>query len=560
MNPLQPAYGGNNDAFVTEINSSGSALVYSTYLGGSGDDQGQGIAVDSSGDAYVTGQTFSTDFPTMNPLQPAYGGNTDAFVTKFNSAGSALVYSAYLGGSGQDIGYGIAVDSSGNAYLTGGTSSTNFPTMSPLQPYGGNNDAFVTEINSSGSALVYSTYLGGSGTDVGLGIAVDSSGNAYVTGYTASTNFPTMNPLQPAYDGNNDAFVTEINSSGSALVYSTYLGGSGQDLGQGIAVDSSGSAYVTGQTGSTDFPTMNPLQPMNGGGYDSFVTKIAHTPPIVTLVPPILNFGNQTVGITSTPQVSTLTNTGDLTLTITSIGITGSNSSDFAEKDNCPKSVQPNGSCIITVTFTPSATGARNAAVSITDNAPNSPQMLPLSGVGVLPAVTFSPTSLTFPNQVIFTTSPAQPVKLVNTGAGILFITKISALGPFRETNDCPGNLKHGEHCTISVKFHPTMKGVLNGSLQLTDNAPGSPQKVPLTGTGTYVQLRPTRLNFGVQPVGTKSLPKRVALTNQGHETLNITSITITDADAGDFAETNNCAIKWHRGQAALSRSRSNRW
>lgn len=193
------------------------------------------------------------------------------------------------------------------------------------------------------------------------------------------------------------------------------------------------------------------------------------------------------------------------------------------------------------MTFTPTATGTRDAAVSVTDNAPGSPQSIPLSGVGVLPAVTFFPTSLTFPTQLVFTASKAQPVKLTNTGVGILLIAKISVTGPFHQTNDCPGHLKPGDLCTISVKFHPTTKGVLNGALQLTDNGPGSLKKVPLTGTSTYVQLRPTKLNFGVQPVGTRSLFKRVALTNQGHETLHITRITITSADAGDFAETNNC-------------------
>ena len=174
-------------------------LVYSTYLGGSGTDFGTGIAVDSSGNAYVTGFTTSTNFPTMNPLQATYGGGYDAFVAEINPTGSALVYSTYLGGSGDDFGRGIAVDSSGNAYVIGNTLSTDFPTMNPLQPANaGDGDAFVAQLNPTGSALVYSTYLGGSGYDSGLGIAADSSGNALVTGYTLSINFPTMNPLQPA--------------------------------------------------------------------------------------------------------------------------------------------------------------------------------------------------------------------------------------------------------------------------------------------------------------------------------------------------------------------------
>jgi len=232
-------------------------LIYSTFLGGSQVDAGYGIAVDSGGNAYITGETHSTNFPTMNPLQPAYGGSGDAFVTKINPAGSALVYSTYLGGSGQEIGYGIAVDSVGNAYVTGYTTSSDFPAMNPLQPAnGGSGDAFVAKINPAGSALVYSTYLGGSQVEQGHGIAVDSAGNAYVTGYTSSTDFPTMNPLQPSYGGDYyDAFVAKINPVGSAFVYSTYLGGSQQDNGSGIAVDSAGNAYVTGGTNSTNFPT-----------------------------------------------------------------------------------------------------------------------------------------------------------------------------------------------------------------------------------------------------------------------------------------------------------------
>jgi Beta-propeller repeat/Abnormal spindle-like microcephaly-assoc'd, ASPM-SPD-2-Hydin len=261
--------------------------------------------------------------------------------------------------------------------------------------------------------LVYSTYLGGSGADLGYGIAVDSSGNAYVTGTTSSTNFPTMNPLQPANGGGQDVFVSELNPTGSALVYSTYLGGSGGDLGYGIAVDSSGNAYVTGTTSSTNFPTMNPLQPAkNGRGQDAFVTKIAQPSPTLMLVPPNLDFGNQMVGTTSSPQITTLTNKGELTLTITSIQITGTNSGDFDQTNNCPGSVPPNNGCQISVTFTPTATGTRNAAVSITDNAPDSPQSVPLTGVGVLPAVTFSPTSLNFGNQGVGTTSSPQVTTL----------------------------------------------------------------------------------------------------------------------------------------------------
>ncbi len=277
------------NAFVTKINPSGSALVYSTYLGGSNNEEGFGIAVDSEGDAYVTGFTTSTNFPvTPGAFQTTYGGGVwNAFVTKINPTGSALVYSTYLGSDQESYtqGIGIAVDSSGNAYVTGPTTSTNFPvTPGAFQTTCGGScwgNAFVTKFNPTGSALVYSTYLGGSGRpgDNGFGIAVDSAGNAYVTGDTSSTDFPTMNPLQPVYGGGDyDAFVSEINPTGSALVYSTFLGGSGIDESFGIAIDSTDNAYVTGFTGSTNFPvTPGAFQTANAGGYDAFVTKFNPT-------------------------------------------------------------------------------------------------------------------------------------------------------------------------------------------------------------------------------------------------------------------------------------------
>ncbi len=228
--------GGGGDDFgqVIAVDSAGNAyqtLLYSTYLGGSNNDFGLGIAADSAGNAYVTGQTLSTDFPTSNPLQPTNHGGADAFVAALDPTGATLLYSTYLGGSSEDAGDGIAVDSVGNAYVTGYTYSTNFPTTSnPLQPTNhGFADAFVAALDPTGATLVYSTYLGGIFNDVGRGIAVDSAGNAYVTGFTASTDFPTSNPLQPTNHGGLDAFVAALDPSGQTLLYSTYLGGSGGD-------------------------------------------------------------------------------------------------------------------------------------------------------------------------------------------------------------------------------------------------------------------------------------------------------------------------------------------
>jgi Beta-propeller repeat len=273
-NPHQPIYGGGCcDAFVTKFNADGSALVYSTYLGGRDFDSGRGIAVDSVGNAYVTGQTTSTDFPTANALQPTRNGGSDAFVAKINASGSALVYSTYLGGSDGEGGSGIAVDSAGHAYVTGDTLSSDFPTKNAIQPtYAGNQDVFVAKINAAGSALVFSTYLGGNSYEQGIGIAVDSADNTYLTGITESTDFPTANAIQPTYGGDfGDAFVTEINAAGSALVYSTYLGGNDDDAGVGVAVDSAGNTYVTGFTRSLDFPVVNAFQSEINGIQDACI-------------------------------------------------------------------------------------------------------------------------------------------------------------------------------------------------------------------------------------------------------------------------------------------------
>jgi hypothetical protein len=272
--------GGGGDVFVTKLNATGTALVYSTYIGGNSLDEGRGIAVDGSGNAYVTGATLSTDYDvTPGAFQTTNGGGEDVFVTKLNATGTDLVYSTYIGGSWYDMGTAIAVDGSGQAYVTGRTWSTDYDvTPGAFQTTnGGGYDVFVTKLNATGTALVYSTYIGGSGDDYGSAIAVDGSGNAYVTGFTGSTNYPvTPGAFQTTNGGGGgDVFVTKLNATGTALVYSTYIGGSGSEAGRGIAVDGSGNAYVTGFTGSTDYDvTPGAFQTTNGGGWDVFVTKL----------------------------------------------------------------------------------------------------------------------------------------------------------------------------------------------------------------------------------------------------------------------------------------------
>ena len=299
---------GGADGFLSKVNSAGTAFVYSTLLGGRDDDSPNDIAIDINGNAYVAGSTESSDFPVtgagyQRTHRACYNADYCAktgFVTKVNPSGTALAYSTYLGGSGIDqeaVVEGIAVDTAGNAHVTGSTTAGNFPTTAGvIQPRSGEplcyytlcTDAFVTKLNASGSALVYSTYLYGNAQDDATGIAVDSAGNAYVTGSTVSDYFPIVNAFQPKSNSFRDAFVVKLNSTATRLLYSSYLGGrsatsdSGPSIASAIAVDALGKVYVTGGTGATDFPiTAGAAQPHAGacfdtiyGCSDAFVTKI----------------------------------------------------------------------------------------------------------------------------------------------------------------------------------------------------------------------------------------------------------------------------------------------
>jgi beta-propeller repeat-containing protein len=254
------------EAFVAKLDPQGS-LVFATYLGGSGEDAGNAIAIDRGENIYVAGSTHSPDFPVVHPAQPTMGGDQDAFVVKIAADGSHVIYATYLGGSGRDEARGIALDGAGNAYLTGKTESLDFPTRNALQSRcvmadrdSCAGEAFVSKLSADGTAVLYSTYLGGSGGDSGAAIAADAEGNVYLTGVTSSLDFPLARPSQPALAGTSNAFVTEISSEGSELPFSTYLGGSGSDQARAIAIDASGKLVVSGWTASEDFPMMDALQ------------------------------------------------------------------------------------------------------------------------------------------------------------------------------------------------------------------------------------------------------------------------------------------------------------
>jgi hypothetical protein len=521
-NPLQGKYADQTDAFVFKLTASGDALVYSTYLGGSNGDSAAAIAVDSSGDVYVTGATSSPDFPTLDPIQANFRGNNDVFVAKLNAAGNALVYSTFLGGSsdishsGYDAGYGIAVDSSSSAYVTGVTTSTNFPTVNPIQAThaGGSSDAFISKLNAAGSGLVYSTFLGGARDDYSHQIAVDSSGNAYITGSTDSPDFPTMNAFQTAYGGgNNDAFVSELNFEGSALVYSTYLGGTDNDAGTGITVDSSGNAFVTGLTYSTGFPIHNPLQGSNAGAQDAFVAKLNAAGDALEYSTYLGGrFNEYGAGIAVDPSGSAY--------------ITGyTNSTDFpthnplqgsktGAQDAFIAALDPQGSLVLS-TYLGGTGGDSGSSIAVdgsgyvyltgstssTDFPTLNPLQPALAGINPdafvakfslapVPGLKLSPSHLDFDGQLVGTTSAAQTMTITNIGELPLTVTSIEADGDFdvaAASAPCStgGELGAGLSCGMSVTFAPTETGTRSGAVTIVSNAPASPYHAALSGTGT---------------------------------------------------------------------------
>ena len=275
LNAGQPANGGRNDLFVVKLAPGGSSIVYSTYIGGSDDEQGWGVAADCEGNAYVSGDSLSSDFPVLNAFQPVRAGSVDAVVTKLDAAGT-LVYSTYLGGNAIDGRAKVSAGCDGSIYVSGQTQSGDFPVVNALQPvHRGGFDAFAAKLTVDGSALVYSTYLGGSFNDALLAFAVDIAGRAHLAGTTASSNFPTAAAVQPSNAGFDDAFVSALSADGSALVFSTYLGGSSGDGVWGMDVDETGSVFLAGRTRSPDFPTVNAAQPVFGDGFfDGLVAKL----------------------------------------------------------------------------------------------------------------------------------------------------------------------------------------------------------------------------------------------------------------------------------------------
>jgi hypothetical protein len=516
LNPLQLGNDGASDVFVTEVNPTGTALLYSTYLGGSNADYATAIALvnpsnpDGPVSLYISGYTYSANFPTQNAYQSTLAGGSDAFVTELIPGNAALVFSTFLGGSSNDRVFAMALDASGNIYLTGDTQSGNFPaTTNAFQSanHGGPGDAFVTKLAPGAATLVYSTLLGGAGTDQASAMALDSAGDVYVAGFTQSIDFPLLDPLQKilGISGANscgpagatvlcaDAFVAKLGPSGSPI-YSTLLGGSGTDSGQAIGLDSSGAVYVAGSTASSNFPTTPGAFQWAYTGTSStgtaFIAKIGpQDAASLGLSPQQINFGNQPLNTSSDATTVTLTNEGTAPLSISSITATG----DFALSNNgCGTSVSAGGgTCTFQITFTPSQLDQEVSEVSISDSSSGSPHHITVTGNGVFPgrSLTLSPTSLSFSAQVVDSTSPPQSVVLVNNGDAAVTLSNIAATGDFAQTNTCgnlsttPTVLNVGQGCTISITFTPTASGNRGGGLAITSDAQNT-SGVTLSGIG----------------------------------------------------------------------------
>jgi hypothetical protein len=502
--------------------SGNASLIYATYLGGNAanstflsfGDQISGVAVDTANIVYATGVTSSTNFPTFNGLPGTpIAANTmgAAFVSRIDTTKTTqapLTYSTYLEGSNFDAGLGIALGPNNIAYVTGVTDSTDFPTTAGAFQTTGNVNgvAFISLVDTTLSgmpSLKYSTFFGGSNGNNGLGIQADSAGVAYVAGTTASGDFPITPTVLPATRSNPNgvAFVVKLNPAGggtSDRIYASYFGGSGDgtnaDQGFAIAIDKNHNAYITGSTASADLPTTKgSLQTALNGPSDAYVAKLPLLLPVV-VAPASLDFGTQLIGLTTNPQSVTITNNNATALTINSITVVAikppSAATDFAISNNsCPASLAAGASCIVMVTFKPSVAGAESASLVFNDVDPSSPQSVTLTGTGTATgsAVLLTPTSLTFAGQLVTTSSTTNPtVTVKNIGTVTLNIASITISGDFSQKNTCAATLTAGSSCVITVTFTPTTTGTRTGAITITDDAiSGSPQTVPLTGTGT---------------------------------------------------------------------------
>ncbi|MBZ5502781.1 MAG: choice-of-anchor D domain-containing protein, partial [Acidobacteriia bacterium] len=592
--------GSGSDGFLAVFQppaSPGGApvLKYCSYLGtnSSGPAGIGGLAVDTSGNAYIAG--FSTNsvngFPSKNALQTSYaGGDSDAFLMKISPGGRGttdLVYATLLGGSGMDEALAVAVDSAAppNAYLTGTTNSANFPVhgatagyQTSLRSTAGTNAflAVVAQNSATGAtSIAYATYLGGLQTDAGQGVAVADPTAVYLTGATTSWDFPWRDNLQP-FNGAGDAFVAKLNptlAGAASMIWATPLGGTlqggstGSAAAHAVAADSSGHVYVAGTTTSPDFPTavtthgaINGLQPNCASCQaappltDAFVAAIQEN---ATLEPSVyfnlgrVGFPSTPVGTQSNPQPVAVLNGGEAILHISSIAIAGANAADFSLSflGGCTGSAIAPGSppaCSFEVSFMPHAGGIESAVVTVTDDAPGSPQELELTGSGDAP-LAIAPTSLNFGALPQGATSPAQTVTLTNTSSDAVQNVTVVLSGPdaaqFVASGAVCASIPSAGSCSLGFRFQPASTGTFHAEVDVSyalGSPPQAQQVIPLTGLGTSpapaANVTPPAITFGSTVTGSSSAPQTITLTNLGSAPLNLTSIAITGTNPGDFA------------------------
>jgi len=539
---------GNQPGFVAKFNPSASgnaSLLYSTYLSGpTTATTPMGIAVDSSNSAYVM-VNGGTDFPvTAGALQYAGQGlgSGGIYVAKLNAGATALAYSAYLGPGQANS---LALDSSGDAYLTGYATVSDFPTTSGAYQttYPG---AFAAELNTTGTSLIYSTFLAGPSSvetpseaqpqGIALLPGCASACSAYIVGYTAATDFPVLNAIQSFDAGGNDIFVVELSGNGSAATYSTYLGGSSDESNEGqlhmpgIGVMSTGDAVFAGETFSSDFPVTLTSTPERS----VFSARISGAAGSLGLVTPAsLNFFTETVGVPSTPQIATLRNMGSSALSVSIVA-----AGDYGQTNTCGASLAGGGECTISIVFTPtSTTNPRTGTVTV-----NGTIVVNLTGSGANGGyMILTPSSLTFASQPVGTAAASQNVVLSNVGNQALTIGAgaFSLSGDFAQTNNCPASVASNTTCNISVSFLPTQEGQRTGNMSVsTTNNTSSNTTVTLAGTGAAgtaaLTLAGSGLAFNPQTVGVPSAAQSMTIANTG----NVPVTLFSTVASGDYSVT----------------------
>lgn len=602
-----PNAGLCGDAFVLKLSAGGDRLIYSTYLGGSDYDDAKAIAVDSTGAAYITGITASPDFPTTDGAFQTQLRDVDAYVAKLSPDGSSLEYSSLIGGTGLDAGMAIAVDSQGRAYVAGTTQAADFPVNNPLQSFGGGWDAFILRLNISGTAVEFSTSLGGQGTDEALGITIGPAGEIYIAGFTDSTDFPVHNPFQPSlagpggngfvirlksdgssilystylggadgrsqlngiavdsvgnayvtgpggsdfpivasirsYRGATDAVVSKLSPDGSALLFSTFIGGSGLDFASAVALDSSNRIVITGQTSSTDFPlSPNAFRSASNGPSDAFIVRLSQS----TIDGPIFSSAKLvSVGDTYTGQFSpahplSIINEGNQSLLVSGIDF----STNVRVSSNCI-SISPGSSCSISASLLVTSSGDQSGTITVYDNAPDSPQTIFVRGTGVTGGdleLSFVVTGASFS----YYGKSATPITatILNHGPSDSsdVVVRVTSDDGAATCDPCyVGSIKAGKLAIARLNFVPSSYGMIPLTIQVHASAASpdlnnSNDRQSVVLPNPRYSASPSQLNFNNQTVNLLSASQRITFSS-----LDGRALQLSFSATGDFSATVTC-------------------